>query len=116
MLKRREVRLHVYHCSGKAQRLKDVNSLDDVPAALEAINELKASPENDSSQLGSAVRQVINDYRGSSLAAVVIVPSPSGAERPRCFADERPRVHHALGAEHGVRQIQPQCLMRFLRK
>jgi hypothetical protein len=73
LLKRREVRLHVYHCSARAQRLKDVNSPDDVAAALEAINELNASPENDSSQLGSAVRQVINDFRGSSLAAVIML-------------------------------------------
>jgi hypothetical protein len=73
LLKRREVRLHVYRCSAKAQRLKDVNSLDEVSGALEAINELKAVPENDSSQLGSAVRQVINDFRGSSLAAVIML-------------------------------------------
>ncbi len=73
LLKRREVRLHVYHCSGKAQRLRDVNGPEDVPGAVEAINELKASEDHDSSQLGGAVRQVINDYRGSSLAAVIML-------------------------------------------
>jgi hypothetical protein len=73
MLTQRKVRVHVYHCSGRAHRLKDVTTLDEVQPALEAINNLQAEPKNDSSQLGMAVRQVLNDFRGSSLAAVVML-------------------------------------------
>ncbi|HEY7154588.1 MAG TPA: VWA domain-containing protein [Gemmataceae bacterium] len=73
MLTRRKVRVHVYHCSGRAHRLKDVTALDEVSPALEAIHNLQAEPKNDSSQLGMAVRQVLNDFRGSSLAAVVML-------------------------------------------
>jgi hypothetical protein len=73
MLTRRKVRVHVYHCSNRAHRLKDATSLNEVAPALEAINALKAEPANDSSQLGMAVRQVLNDFRGSSLAAVVML-------------------------------------------
>lgn len=72
LLTQRKVRVHVYHCSSRAHRLKDVTTLDEVPPALEAINSLRAEPHNDSSQLGRAVRQVLNDFRGSSLAAVVM--------------------------------------------
>src|SRR5262249_21785017 len=54
-------------------RIKDVNSPDEIAPTLEAIRELRASPENDSSQLGLAVRQALNDFRGSSLAAVVML-------------------------------------------
>jgi hypothetical protein len=73
MLSQRKVRVHVYHCSARAHRLKDATGLDEVGPALEAINSLQADPKNDSSQLGMAVRQVLNDFRGSSLAAVVML-------------------------------------------
>ncbi|MHB1425334.1 MAG: VWA domain-containing protein [Gemmataceae bacterium] len=73
MLTRRKVRVHVYHCSSRAHRLKDATTFDEVPAALESINGLRAEAKNDSSQLGMAVRQVLNDFRGSSLSAVVML-------------------------------------------
>jgi hypothetical protein len=73
MLRRRKVRVHVYHCSSRAHRLKDVTTLDEVPQAVEAIDGLRAEPANDSSQLGMAVRQILNDFRGSSLSAVVML-------------------------------------------
>ncbi|MGH7172951.1 MAG: VWA domain-containing protein, partial [Gemmataceae bacterium] len=73
MLTRRKVRVHVYHCSSRAHRLKDVTTLNEVGPALEAINGLRAEAKNDSSQLGMAVRQALNDFRGSSLAAVVML-------------------------------------------
>jgi len=72
LLTRRQVRLHVYHCSSRAHRLQTVTSGDDIASAVDAINGLSASPENDSSQLGAAIRQVLNDFRGSSLSAVVM--------------------------------------------
>jgi hypothetical protein len=73
MLSQRKVRVHVYHCSARAHRLKDVTAPDEVAPALEAIKGLQAEAKNDSSQLGMAVRQVLNDFRGSSLAAVVML-------------------------------------------
>ncbi|HTU19616.1 MAG TPA: VWA domain-containing protein, partial [Gemmataceae bacterium] len=73
LLTRRKVRVHIYHCSSRAHRLKDATTLDEIPSALTAINSLRAEPHNDSSQLGTAVRQVLNDFRGSSLAAVVML-------------------------------------------
>lgn len=73
MLTRRKVRVHVYHCSSRAHRLKDVTARDEVAPALTAIAALHADPANDSSQLGTAVRQILNDFRGSSLAAVVML-------------------------------------------
>ncbi|HEY7326561.1 MAG TPA: VWA domain-containing protein [Gemmataceae bacterium] len=73
LLTRRKVRVHVYHCSSRAHRLKDATANDEIPQALDAITRLRAEPQNDSSQLGVAVRQVLNDFRGSSLAAVVML-------------------------------------------
>lgn len=73
LLERRQVRVHVYSCSGRAARLADATTVDEVPAAVRAIKALSAPASNDSSQLGAALRQVLNDFRGSSLAAVIMV-------------------------------------------
>jgi uncharacterized membrane protein len=73
LLLKRKVRLHVYRCSTRAQRVADVTAEEEVKKAVQAIAETKAEPKNDSSQLGTAVRQVLNDFRGSSLAAVVML-------------------------------------------
>jgi hypothetical protein len=70
----RQVKLHVYHCSGRAARLADVTD-DANPAqragAAQAIRDLRADGE--SSQLGTAVRQVLDDFRGVSLAGVIML-------------------------------------------
>jgi hypothetical protein len=73
LLNQRKVRLHVYHCSARAHRLNDVVTAEDVGPAIDSIRDLRADPANDSSQLGAAVRQVLNDFRGSSLAAVIML-------------------------------------------
>jgi hypothetical protein len=69
-----QVKVHVYHCSARAARVAEVSDggdRDAYQAAVRAVRELH--PEGDSSQLGTAVRQVLNDFRGSSLAAVVML-------------------------------------------
>ncbi|HEV2950294.1 MAG TPA: VWA domain-containing protein [Gemmataceae bacterium] len=74
LLNQRQVKVHIYHCSGRAQRLQDVTDAEDseqLDAATTAVRELRA--EGESSQLGAAVRQVLNDFRGSSLAAVIML-------------------------------------------
>jgi hypothetical protein len=73
LLERRKVRLHVYHCSTRATRIADVTAPEELKGAVDVINGLKTEQANDSSQLGTAVRQVLNDFRGSSLAAVVMM-------------------------------------------
>jgi hypothetical protein len=73
LLRQRKVRLHVYRCSIRADRIADVTTPEEAAGALQAVRKLRADPENDSSQLGAAVRQVLNEFRGSSLAAVVML-------------------------------------------
>lgn len=73
LLARRKVRLHVYRCSTRAQRLADVTAGEQPERAVHAIADLGADPSHDSSQLGTALRQVLNDFRGASLAAVVML-------------------------------------------
>ncbi|MFO0881149.1 MAG: VWA domain-containing protein [Gemmataceae bacterium] len=73
LLQRRQVRLHIYHCSGRAQRVADVTTPEEVEPAVQAIRAMNADASHDTSQLGTAVRQVLNDFRGSSLAAVIML-------------------------------------------
>jgi hypothetical protein len=74
LLTGRQVKVHVYHCSGRAARIADVIDPSDPrerAAAVQRIRDLRA--EGESSQLGTAVRQVLNDFRGSSLSAVIML-------------------------------------------
>ena len=73
LLTQRKVRLHVYHCSSRLHRLADVTKPEELAAAVDAIHGLQAEPKNDSTQLGAAVRQVLDEYNASSLAAVVML-------------------------------------------
>jgi hypothetical protein len=67
----RRVKLHVYHFSARAARIADASAPAELDKAGEAIRGLRA--EGTSSQLGMAVRQVLGDFRGSSLAALVML-------------------------------------------
>jgi hypothetical protein len=73
LLSRRRVRLHIYRCSTRAQRIAEVTSEGDLESARQAIAALRADEANDTSQLGLAVRQVLNDFRAASLSAVILL-------------------------------------------
>jgi len=66
------VRLHVYRFAARPQRIADVTNIGEAEGAVKAIRDLRAKLEHDSTQVGTAIRQVLNDFRGSSLAAVVV--------------------------------------------
>ena len=72
LLTKKDVRLRIYHCSGRLHRLADVTRSEELGAAADAISDLKAEPKNDSTQLGAAVRKVLAEYNAASLAAVVV--------------------------------------------
>jgi hypothetical protein len=117
LVQMKQVRLHVYHCSTRAARISDVNTIDDVAAARTTIQSLEATDTNDSSQLGTAVRQVINDFRGSSLAAVVMLTdgvTTEGEDLPRVakYAAQMgvPLFFVGIGDAHDVRDIYLQNL------
>lgn len=74
LLLERKVKIHLYRCSARATRIADVTDPNEPlqrEEAIQAIRDLRA--EGESSQLGAAIRQVLNDFRGSSLAAVVML-------------------------------------------
>jgi hypothetical protein len=68
-----KAKVHVYHCSLRAARIADIDGPEQIDAALESVRDLRADPTHDASQLGAAVRQVLSDFRGSSLSAVIML-------------------------------------------
>jgi hypothetical protein len=111
LLTRRRLKLHVYHCSSRAARIADVLESSQLDAATRAVRDLRAVGE--SSQLGTAVRQVLNDFRGSSLTAVVLLTDGVTTE-----GEDLVKVGHyaagqgvplyfvGLGDVHEVRDLQ----------
>jgi hypothetical protein len=112
LLGQRAVKVHVYHCSTRAARLADVTEGKQVDEAVRSIQGLRADARNDSSQLGTAVRQVLNDFRGSSLAAVVMLTdgvTTEGEDLPKVsrYAAQMgvPLFFVGLGDAHEARDL-----------
>jgi Aerotolerance regulator N-terminal/von Willebrand factor type A domain len=72
LIQQRRVKVHVFHCSVEAGHLTQITTPDELSRAGEAVEGLTASPRNNASKLGLAVRQVIHRFRASSLSAVIM--------------------------------------------
>ncbi|HEY1378934.1 MAG TPA: VWA domain-containing protein [Gemmataceae bacterium] len=66
----RQAKLHVFHCSGRIERLAELNSSADRDTGAAAVRTLR--PTGPASALGTAVRTVLQEFRGSALAGVVM--------------------------------------------
>jgi hypothetical protein len=71
LITERKVKLHIYHCSETAARIADLTEEKERENAAKAVQALGANGE--SSRLGASVKQVLKDFRGSSLSAVVML-------------------------------------------
>jgi hypothetical protein len=70
-LQRLQCKVHVYHCSSGAEEIASVADLSQHAAAVQAIRGLRA--EGSASRLGAGIRQVLDDFKGGSLSAVVML-------------------------------------------
>ncbi len=111
LLSRRRFKLHIYHCSTRAARLTDVTDSQQLDRAAESIKTLRSLGE--STQLGGAVRQVLNDFRGSSLAAIILLTDGVTTEgedltKASLFAARSgvPLYFIGLGDAHEVRDLK----------
>ena len=66
----RQAKLHIFHCSSRVERLAQIDSASDRGAGVDAIRSLQ--PTGPSSALGTAVRTVLQEFRGSALAGIVM--------------------------------------------
>jgi hypothetical protein len=67
-------KLRIYHCSDRAAPLGDLAGETESEPYRETIRALRERrPEGEGSRLGGAVRQVLDDFRGAPLAAIVML-------------------------------------------
>jgi len=111
LLTKRRVKLHLYHFSGRSARLADVTEPADLGAAIRTVQELRA--EGESTQLGRAIQQVVNDFRGSSLAGVIALTDGITTEGEDLASVSRkaaqlgvPLFFIGLGDDHEVRDLK----------
>lgn len=70
LLRRRQVKIHVYEVNSRATKIAEVIDASGATAALEQLRDLRAV--GDSSQLGSGVRSILNEFRGGSLGGIIL--------------------------------------------
>src|SRR5262249_11711151 len=126
LLTERKVKVHVYHCSGSGDEAEDgaprsaegrlkwplhLTEPGQRDAAVKAIRRLQADGET--SPLGSTVRRVINDFRGASLAAVILLSDGVTTEgedlvQVSRYAEQMavPLFYVGIGAAHEARDLQ----------
>jgi len=68
---RRRHRIKLYSVSNAARELAEVNTPEDLEAALERLDEVE--PTGDQSELGSGVRQVLTELRGAPPTAILFL-------------------------------------------
>jgi len=111
LLSRRRVKIHLYHCSSMAARVADASDVQQLQAVGTALQALRA--DGPSSGLGTAVRQVLNDFRGSSLSSVIMVTDGVTTEgedlvRVSRYAAQMgvPLFFIGMGDAHDVRDLK----------
>ncbi len=70
LLKEKQVKIHLYHVDTQRRRLtliEDESQLADGRAAIENLK-----PDGEASHLGEGVEEVLKDFRGSPLAAIIM--------------------------------------------
>ncbi len=113
LIARRKVKLHVYHLdksTNAATRLADVTEPGHDDVARKHVLDLQ--PETKTSKLGDAIHQVISDFRGSSLSAVVMLTdgvTTDGEEISQAsrFAAQTgvPLFFVGIGDDHEAREL-----------
>lgn len=71
LLLERKVKLHVFRCANRTQRIADVTEPEEIEAGAAAIRELQAA--GDQSRLGDGIREVLEGFRGASLSAIILL-------------------------------------------
>jgi hypothetical protein len=123
LLHRRKMKVHVYHLDAAGRAIKlldpqgnpaDVTDLAEPQQhdrALRSINDLDA--EGNDSRLGAAVRQVLDHYRGSSLAAVIMLTDgvttkdePIGQVSDYAAQKGVPLYFVGIGDNHEIRDLK----------
>ena len=111
LLAQRRVKVHIYRAASDAKRVGDATEVRQLEEAGKSINELKA--DGQSTKLGGAVRQILNDFRGSSLSAVICFTDGITTEGEDLLRSSRyasqmgvPLFFVGLGDVHDVKDLK----------
>ena len=118
LLTQREFKVHVYRCSNQTVRVASMTQASQLKDGLKSVLSLSAAPTNDASHLGAALRQVIKDFRGNGLAAVVMLTDGVTTEGEETIAQASqaasdsgvPLYFVGVGDAHEIRDVSLQAL------
>jgi len=106
----RKVKVHVYRCSREVARVADMTKLEERDTAVQAVRGLSA--KGDPSRLGLGVKQVLKEFRGSSLAGIVLLTDGITTDGEDVVQASRhaaqsgvPLFFVGLGDSHDVRDL-----------
>lgn len=110
LVSQRKTRVHLYRASEQVARLGDMTA---VGQRADLVDEIaKVRPDGDASRLGVAVRQVLNDARGASLSAVIVLTDGITTEGEDLVKVSRyaagrgvPLYYVGVGAAHEARDL-----------
>ncbi len=120
LLTNHKVKVHVYRCSTRAERLASLTEPGQVGDAILAVNRLKADARHDASRLAAGVRQVLGEFQASPPAAVILLTDGVSTEMPsggdaaveplmeaarQARAEGVPLFFVGLGDAHGARDL-----------
>jgi hypothetical protein len=110
LVRRRQVKVHVYHCSNQATRVAEITDGTQATEARDRIRDLRAHGE--SSQLGGVIRSVLSEFRGGSLGAIIFVTDgvttegePLGQAARAAVRADVPLFFVGLGDSHEPRDL-----------
>lgn len=70
LLKRKQMRVHIYRVSGQVTRIAELNDPEQSQKMLDEL--MDVMPTGESSQLGNDVNAILKTFRGGSLSAIVM--------------------------------------------
>lgn len=116
LLSQRRMKIHLFHLdrSGRLLKLTDIQDLADSPRLLQARQQLgNLEAEGKESRLGTALREVLDYYRGSTLTAVVML-SDGITTRDQTIAQATeyaaqkgvPLFFVGIGDDHQIRDLK----------
>jgi uncharacterized membrane protein len=71
LLQRRQVKVHVYRCDAKLEKLEAVTDAKQITEVVRKVRLLR--PTGESSQQGNGIRGILSDFRGTSLGAIIFL-------------------------------------------
>ena len=111
LLQQRRFKVHLYRSSADVGAIGEVADSSQLASAISAVRDLR--PEGQSSRLGVAIHQVLDEFRGGSLASIIMLTDGvntdgEGLEQAASYAAQLrvPVFFVGLGDTHEPRELR----------